>query len=103
MPLKRHPGEDEGWSRSSDYDLRWPRMAQELQRAGSVAVSPRLKNYHQVANGGPRQLNPLREDVERSAERANNGDLFTRWLFVFFRQCDRVVLANHLPEIAGRR
>lgn len=81
------------------FDAR--RMAQEALRAGSEAVGAGLIDDYQIANVGFGELHAIRQQVERSAQRANDGGGFRFGRRHAVADGGRVVLADDLAEVSG--
>src|SRR5207302_6745910 len=80
---------------------RW--MAEKRSRARGEAVSARLEHYDEIADVGFRHFHIFRKQIERCAERADDGNDFPLKATHAVADHDRIVLADDLSKIARGR
>src|SRR3954468_1610346 len=78
-------------------------MAQEGSRTRAQPVGSRLEHHDQVSHLGARHLHAVRKEVEGRAQRADDGNNFSRRAADAIAHRHRIVLADDLAEIARRR
>ena len=78
-------------------------MAQEPQRARGQSIRAGLEHHDQIAFVRLGKVHPIRKQVQWRAERSHDGRDLARLAVNLVADDDRVVLPDHLAEVAGRR
>src|SRR6185369_15671351 len=78
-------------------------MAQESLRARGEPVRTRLEYDDEVAGLRFREVHPVGEEIERRAERSHDGRGLPPGAYDPIADFDRIVFADDLAEVAGRR
>src|SRR5262245_51660975 len=78
-------------------------MAQETERTRGESVCSALQDGDEIADLRFRELHSIGQQVERSAERTDDGSDFAFRADDAIGDDDRIVLADDLSEIAGGR
>jgi hypothetical protein len=78
-------------------------MSEKCRGAGSETVCPGLEKHNKISNTRVGQLDFVTEQIERSAQAADNRGRRVRRLIDPVAEGDGVIAADDLAEVAGSR
>ena len=78
-------------------------MTEESLGTRGRTIGARLKYYDKIARLGVRHRHSIREQIQRSAERADDGNDCTRSIGDMICNAGRVVLPDYLAKVPGGR